>query len=100
MIPDPFLRESCAADALVEGYYLDQQIEIAGVPFDEPLKVGGIRYEELNDVWPRVARTPIDETEYRYRVERAAWSAENDPDDAMATPGGRIDPMTATLPGL
>lgn len=76
------------------------QIEIAGVPFDGPLQFGGMGFNELTDFWPACGREPIDETEYFYRVEMRAWALEHDPDNALATPGGKICPMTATLPGM
>jgi hypothetical protein len=76
------------------------QIEIAGAAFDQPLSFSDMTLRAVTDFWPACAREPIDEVDYRYRVDRAAWSAEHDPNDALATPGGRIDPMTATLPGL
>jgi hypothetical protein len=65
---------------------------------DEPLRVGALRIDELTDIWPMCQRWPIDEVEYRYRLERASWAADYDPDDAHAVIGGRIDPMTCTLP--
>lgn len=65
---------------------------------DEPLAIGGIRIDELDDIWPRVAREPIDEVDWRYRVERADWAAHHAPDDPFSQLGGRIDPMTCELP--
>ena len=76
------------------------QIEIAGIAFDQPLTFGGITLEAVIDFWPAIAAEPIDAAEYRFRVDRAAWAQEHDPDDALATPGGRINFMTARLPGL
>lgn len=76
------------------------QIEIAGVAFDQPLTLGGIQFSEVDDFWPMIARDRVDALEYNVRVKRAAWSQAHDPDDAMATPGGRINAMTATLPGM
>lgn len=76
------------------------QIDIAGVPFDEPLYFGGMTISSLIDFWPACKREPIDRAEYDYRVARTNWAIANDPDDAFATVGGRIDPMTATLPGM
>jgi hypothetical protein len=75
-------------------------IEIAGSLFDEPLTIGGITFSSVTDFWPAIACEPIDEAEYRFRIERAAWSQQHDPDDALATPGGRINALTATLPGM
>lgn len=65
---------------------------------DEPLRVGGIRIEHLTDVWPTCAKDPIDELEWRYRLERAEWAALNDERDPYSQLGGRIDPMTCALP--
>lgn len=76
------------------------QVEIAGELFDEPLTFGPIKFSELGDFWPAIAVEPITADEYRFRIERAAWSRVHDPDDALATPGGRINAMTATLPGM
>lgn len=64
----------------------------------EPVRVGPLRIEALSDIWPACARNPIDEAEYRYRMERASWAAQYDPEDPHGTVGGRIDPMTARLP--
>lgn len=65
---------------------------------EEPMRVGGMWFNELTDVWPTCMRWPIEEAEYRYRLERAAWAADYDPNDAHGQIGGRIDPMTCTLP--
>ncbi len=75
------------------------QIEIAGEAFDEPLTIGGVTFLAVSDFWPAIAREPIDEIEYRFRIERALWAQQHDPDDALANPGGRISAMSATLPG-
>jgi hypothetical protein len=74
------------------------QIELAGYPFDEVLVIGGITFAAVSDFWPVVKREPIDEAEYRFRLQRQEWAAEFDEYDPFGTPGGRIDPMTATLP--
>src|SRR3546814_2279016 len=79
----------CSSDLIQVGFFLLD---------DEPLSIGGIRIEELDDVWPRVAREPIDEVDWRYRVERADWAAHHAPDDPFSQLGGRIDPMTCELP--
>lgn len=65
---------------------------------DEPLSIGGIRVDDITDIWPRVARDPIDEVDYRYRLERAEWAVNNDENDPFSQLGGRIDPMTCSLP--
>ena len=76
------------------------QIELAGALFDQPLTFGGITFTAISDFWPAVGREPISEVDYRFRVSRAAWAQEHDPDDALGSPGGRINPMSARLPGL
>lgn len=76
------------------------QIEIAGVAFDQPLTLGGITFSAVTDFWPAIGLEPISASDYAFRIQRAAWSQAHDPDDAMATPGGRINAMTATLPGM
>lgn len=53
---------------------------------------------ELETVWPRCARETIDEREYRFLTERAAWARENAPTSPHANPTRRIDPMTAPPP--
>lgn len=65
---------------------------------DQPVKIGGIRIENLDDIWPSCARLPIGEDEWKFRLKRAEWAKAYDPDDAHAEIGGRIDPMTVTLP--
>lgn len=65
---------------------------------DEPLRIGGVTIEHLSDVWPTCARNPIDEVDWRYRLERAEWAARNDDSDPFSQLGGRIDPMTCALP--
>lgn len=75
------------------------RIHLAGTEFDgEPVRLGNITIYAVTDFWPTCATAPIDEREYAYRLERQAWAAIYDPDDPFATPGGRVDPMTATLP--
>lgn len=53
---------------------------------------------ELEQVWPRCAREAIDEREYRFLTERAAWARENAPASPHANPRQRIDPLTAPPP--
>lgn len=76
------------------------QIELAGTLFDQPLTFGGITFSTVSDFWPAIAREEISESDYRFRIERAAWAQEYDPDDALGSPGERINAMTARLPGL
>lgn len=63
-----------------------------------PMRVGGVWIEHLTDIWPRAAAEPIDESEYRYRIERASWASDFDPEDPHGEIAGRIDPMTCRLP--
>lgn len=77
------------------------RIQIGGVDLDEePLTIGGITFTALSDFWPACMREPIDEPDYRFRIERQEWAAEYDPFDPFGETGGRIDAMTATLPFL
>lgn len=131
MIPDPFVRDRCGADPLIEGYYLlragrGTRVDIPvrvwfGAPLDDdgeeldrshrwqiqvgfqlleelPMRVGAVWFNEVTDVWPTCLRWPIDEAEFRFRLERASWAGNYDPNDPHGTIGGRIDPMTCTLP--
>jgi hypothetical protein len=65
---------------------------------DDEFRVGGMRFRQLEDIWPACARYPIEQEDYEFRIQRAAWAIENDPNDAMGRFGGKIDPMTCTLP--
>lgn len=77
------------------------QIQICGALFDqEPLSFNGIKFTSLPDFWPRCARDPIPEDDYAFRIRRQEWAAAYDPLDPMGSPGGKVDPMTARLPGL
>ena len=86
-----------------EGVELDRsprwQIQIGNDLLDmEPLRVGSLWIGDLSDIWPACARDPIDETEWRFRMDRAAWAAQYDANDAYAEFGKRIDPFTCSLP--
>lgn len=86
-----------------DGVELDRsprwQIQIAGELLGtEPLWVGGVEIADLSDFWPACAAHPIDENDYRYRIERQCWASQFDDRDPFGTPGGRVDPMSATLP--
>jgi hypothetical protein len=132
MIPDPFVRDRCGADPLIEGFYLIQssrgkrvdvpvhvwfggpldpetgeeldrsprwQIQIGFQLLEEvPMRVGAVWINDITDVWPMCMRWPIEEAEYRYRLERASWAGNYDPMDPHGEIGGRIDPMTCRLP--
>lgn len=86
-----------------DGVELDRsprwQVMVANTLLDtDPVFVGGRMIESLSDIWPACAAEPIDEADYRYRVERAEWAAAYDPADPFGTPSGKIDPLTAPLP--
>jgi hypothetical protein len=88
-----------------DGVELDRsprwQIMVAGQLLDtDPVSIGGREIDHLSDFWPACAEEPIIESDYRYRIERAEWAAAYDPYDPFGQPGGKIDPMTATLPFL
>ena len=75
------------------------QIKIGFDEFDdEPVFVGGIRFSELSDFWPAITKNEITAEEYQYLIARAEWAAEFDPDDPHGQIGGKVDPMTCTLP--
>ena len=75
------------------------RIEIAGAELgEEPLIVGNIPFNDIASFWPSCQTHPIDRHEYEYRIERQSWAALHDPSDPFATPGGKINAMTATLP--
>jgi hypothetical protein len=65
---------------------------------DKPVRVGPIRISDITDFWPTCGKTPIDEVEFLYRVERAEWAAQFDESDPYSQLGGRIGPMTCALP--
>ena len=65
---------------------------------DEPLRIGGIWFRDLSDVWPTCQKNPIDAVDWQYRLARAEWATDNDEADSYSQLGGRIDPMTCTLP--
>lgn len=74
------------------------QIMIAGVMIDQPDRLGGLSIDSLADIWPACRNDIIDREDYEFRMASQNWAAINDPDDARATPGGRIDPLTTRLP--
>lgn len=77
------------------------QVEINGIPFGDweaPPTIAGRAVETLEGIWPQCMSNPIDEAEYRYRVDRAEYAESYDPADPFARTGGRVDPMTARLP--
>ena len=75
------------------------QIQVGFALLDEePMRIGGVRIEHLDDLWPACAREPVDEAEWRFLLDRAAWASEYDENDALGHMGEKIDPMTVTLP--
>lgn len=65
---------------------------------DEPISVGGIYFSEFSEIWPGCAKHEIDREDYEYRIARASWASDWDPEDPHGEVGGRIDPMTCPLP--
>lgn len=79
------------------------QIEINGVLAGDPecpACISGRPVELLEDIWPVAKGEPIERYEYEYRVARAAYAEQYDPNDPFGGTGAKIDPMTATLPFL
>lgn len=77
------------------------QVTVAGFLLDdEPIHQDGVHVDSLADIWPVCSAHEIDEAEYDFLIKRADWSAMYDPNDPYGRPGGKIDPMTATLPFL
>ena len=75
------------------------QVKVAGVLLDhEPVRIGGIQFNDIADLWPACAQEPITRAEYEFRMQRQEWATLYDPDDPFGTPGAKIDPMTAPLP--
>lgn len=74
----------------VTGDLLDRSLRWQAEVNDDPI--------DLERVWPRCAREAIDEREYRFLTQRAAWARENAPTSPHANPTRRIDPMTAPPP--
>lgn len=77
------------------------QIEINGVLAgdpDAPACIAGRPVDELGEIWPHCKRHPIDESDYRFRTDRANWAERYDDRDPFAGTGRKIDPMTAPLP--
>lgn len=52
----------------------------------------------FDDVWPRCARDPITEQEFRRCEARTKWARQHAPDSAYADPRARHDPLSAPLP--
>lgn len=77
------------------------QIEINGGLYgdpDQPVFIDRWPVEHYSDVWPLGEHSRITRDEYEYRVARADHAALYDPTDPFGVTGGRIDPMTCTLP--
>lgn len=65
---------------------------------EEELRIGGIWIRNLDDIWPVALKNPIDEAEWNYRLDRHEWAAAYDQHDAFSEIGGKIDPLTVSLP--
>lgn len=77
------------------------QVAIAGqIIGEEPLRVGEQTITCLSDFWPQCSYHPIDEADYHYRLELAAWAGEHDPNDPHGDTSAKIDPLTVSLPGI
>lgn len=75
------------------------QVMIAGALLGvDPWRLAGLLITSLADVWPACRNDPIEEPDYRYRMQRQEWSGQYDPEDPFGSPGSKIDPMTARLP--
>lgn len=70
---------------------------VAGDP-DRPAILYGQPVETLEGIWPECGRHPTTLEDYSFRVARARYAREFDLSDPFAN-GGRVDPMTAPLPG-
>lgn len=70
---------------------------VAGDP-DTPAFVDGRPVHSLEGIWPEAKKLPTTEADYRFRVARADHARSWDVNDPFAT-AGRVDPMTAPLPG-
>lgn len=55
-------------------------------------------YVELDRVWPRCAREPIDQGEHDHLVSLQRWGEENVPEGPQANPHKAVDLLTAPLP--
>jgi hypothetical protein len=77
------------------------QVEINGGLYgdpDQPVFIGNHPVETLVGIWPNAKLRPTTREDYDYRVARADHAALYDADDPFAITGGRVDPMTSTLP--
>ena len=77
------------------------QVRVYGIDASDPEYpplIYGRPMEKIEDVWPKCARWPTSEADYRYRVERAEWAEQYDAADPFGTKSGKVDHMTAPLP--
>ena len=54
-------------------------------------------YIDLERVWPRCARDPIDQATHDHLMGLQAWAMENAPASAVANPRKRLDPLQTPL---
>jgi hypothetical protein len=93
------------ADPLDPTVLLDRaprwQIEINGILLGDPENPPLISGQPVDDIvrfWPRCSADRIEEAEYAYRIDRAQYAEDYDPSDPFARTGGRVNPLTASLP--
>lgn len=55
-------------------------------------------YVELERVWPRCGRDPVDEAEYHHLIALRDWGREHDPDGPQANPHRPVDLLTSAIP--
>lgn len=55
------------------------------------------RYIDLDRVWPKCGREPIDEAEYHYLAGLQDWGEENAPDSALADPRRRVNHLNTPI---
>lgn len=72
---------------------------LAGDEFN-PVMIAGRPLDDIEEIWPISKGFPITREEYDFRVARAVWAEQFDADDPFGGTGGKVDPMTASLPFL
>jgi hypothetical protein len=114
---DVFVGNPEGADAPVEGFYSVDRRGKVGLPvriwygqaadLDRgprwQMQVGDRMIDpsdmEWDDVWPQCFKSPIDQGEYNYRLERIRYAKEHGAkSDPWAKRSGRIDLLTAPIP--
>lgn len=54
-------------------------------------------YIDLERVWPQCGRMPITEVDYNRHCQKQAWAREALPDDALANPTRKADPLSTPM---